>query len=117
MLALLKSPIFILVCSQLFFTTSDILARAKMRGSQFELTTFVSWWFLFYTVIRQLATFGQLYVFCSTPVGKALGMFGAASIVLANLLGLLFLKEVLTIQAYIGITLAISAFVVLSLGK
>jgi hypothetical protein len=40
--------------------------------------------------------FGQLYVFTAIDLGKTMALFGAFSIILANSLGFLVLKEVLS---------------------
>lgn len=71
-------------------------------------------WFILYWLFRIAATFGQLYVLSQVEVGKTLALFGAASIILANLLGFLLLKEVLSPTQYGGITLAVIAFIILS---
>ena len=107
-------PIIVIVVSQLLFTTSDFLARLYMPKQGFALASFVSIWFAFYVAIRVIATFGQLYVFTSIELGKTMALFGAVSIILANLLGLLLLKEVLSPGAYAGITLAVIAFIILA---
>lgn len=111
----IKSPIFIIVATQLLFTIGDLLARSKMRHSPFAASTFLSWWFLVYFLIRQLATFGQLYVLSAMQVGKTMALFAATSLVLVNLLGVLLLGEVLSIQTYTAIGLVVLAFIVLSL--
>jgi hypothetical protein len=61
----------------------------------FALSTFISFWFLAYFTIRTIAMFGQLYVFTNIQLGKTMAFFGATSIILFNILGLLLLKEVL----------------------
>lgn len=111
----LKSPIVIIVATQLLFTSSDLIARANMRRSAFALSTFLSLWFLAYFVIRQVAMFGQLYVFSTLQLGKTMAIFGATSLVLVNVLGYLLLGEVLSGQAYVGVVLAVTAFIVLAL--
>lgn len=108
-------PLIIIIISQLLFTVSDLLARFYMLKQGFALTTFLSGWFLVYFLIRTGAMFGQLYVFTAIELGKTMALFGAASILLANILGFLVLKEVLSPVTYIGITLAIIAFVFLAL--
>jgi len=108
-------PIVILVGAQLLFTTSDLMARHYMTKLGFTATAFISVWFVIYLLIRTLATFGQLYVFASVDLGKAVALFGAVSIILANVLGFLVLKEMLSPAAYIGVTLAVIAFIVLVL--
>ncbi len=109
-----KSPVLIIVATQLLFTTGDLLARANMRHSPFVLSTFVSWWFLLYFLIRQVAMFGQLYVFSALQLGKTMALFGATSIVVVNALGVLLLGEILSVQAYLAIGLVILGFIVLS---
>lgn len=108
-------PLIIIICTQLLFTSSDLLARHYMAKSGFQLHTFLSAWFLLYFFIRTIAMFGQLYVFTSIQLGKTMALFGATSIILANLLGFLILKEVLSLGVYIGITCAVIAFIILAL--
>ncbi len=110
----LRSPLLIIVATQLLFTTGDLIARANMRHSPFSPSTFLSWWFLLYFLIRQVAMFGQLYVFSALQIGKTMALFSAMSIVLVNVLGFLFLGEILSLQAYLAIGLVVLAFVVLS---
>jgi len=107
--------IVIIVVTQLFFTASDLLAKYNMPKHGFVLETFLSGWFLVYFSIRIVAMFGQLYVFTAIELGKTMALFGAVSIIMANLLGFLVLKEVLSPEVYIGVTLAVIAFVVLAL--
>ena len=107
-------PIVIIILTQLLFTTSDLLARTHMPKQGFILTTFISGWFLTYFLIRILAMFGQLYIFTVIELGKTMALFGAVSIMLANLLGFLVLKEVLSPKTYIGVTLAVIAFLILA---
>jgi multidrug transporter EmrE-like cation transporter len=113
-MALLKSPVLIIVVTQLLFTAGDLLARANMRRSPFAISTFLTGWFLLYFLLRQVAMFGQLYVFSTMQIGKMMALFGAISIVVVNILGFLLLGEVLTVQNYIAIGLIVLAFVVLS---
>jgi uncharacterized membrane protein len=46
-----------------------------------------------------------------------MALFGAGSIVLANVLGVLLLGDVVSMRSYVGIALAVMAFLVMSLGK
>jgi uncharacterized membrane protein len=111
----MSSPLWILVGSQLLFTTSDLTARAHMRGAgSFSAANFLSPWFLAYMLVRTVATFGQLYVFSQAQLGRTMALFGATSIVLSNVLGLLVLGETLSAPAYVGVALAALAFAVLA---
>ena len=114
-MAWLKSPVLIIVGTQLLFTTGDLIARHNMRHSPFTLATFISWWFVIYFAVRQIAMFGQLYVLSAFQLGKTMALFSATSIVLVNILGVLLLGEVLSTRAYLAIALVVFAFVLLSL--
>jgi uncharacterized membrane protein len=111
----IKSPVAIIVATQLLFTMGDLIARANMRHSSFTLSTFLSGWFVLYFLIRQIAMFGQLYVFSALQLGKTMALFGATSLVVVNVLGVLVLGEILSIQAYLAIGLVVLGFIVLSM--
>jgi len=117
MSAWLKSPVVIVVGTQLLFSAGDLWARANMRKHGFVAAAFLNLGFVLYLVSRQVATVGQLYILASVPIGKTMALFGAASIVLANMLGVLLLGDVLPVRAYAGIALAVSAFMVMSLAR
>jgi len=109
--------ISIVIISQLLFTASDLLARHYMSTQGFSVSTFLAWWFLIYVGIRTIATFGQLFIFTQLEVGKTMALFGATSLVLVNMLGLLILKEQLPLPVYFGILLAVTAILVVGLSK
>jgi uncharacterized membrane protein len=111
----IKSPVAIIVATQLLFTTGDLIARANLRHRPFCLATFLSGWFVLYFLIRQVAMFGQLYVFSTLQLGKTMALFGATSLVVVNALGILVLGEILSVQAYVAIGLVVLGFVVLSM--
>ena len=113
--AILRSPYSMAVMAQALFTAGDLLARANMRSGGFTLANFCTWWFALYFALRQLAMFGQLYIFSTVQLGKTIALFGAISIVFSNALGLLLLSETLTPLTYLGVALAILAFTILSL--
>jgi drug/metabolite transporter (DMT)-like permease len=46
-----------------------------------------------------------------------MALFGAGSIVLANVLGVLLLGDVLSIRTYAGVALAVMAFLAMSFAK
>ena len=109
------NPIVVIVISQALYSVGDFLARANLRHSGFELRAFLSWWFLAYCLVRTVATFAQLYVFATVELGRTMALFGASSIVFANLLAVLLLGEVLSVSGYVGVSLAVTAFLVLAL--
>lgn len=112
-----KSPAAVVVGTQLLFTIGDLMARANMRKHGFTAAAFLNLSFLIYILSRQVATVGQLYVLATVPIGKTMALFGAVSIIFANVLGVLLLGDLLSARSYAGITLAILAFVVMSVGK
>ncbi len=85
-----------------------------MEKGGFVLANFLTSWFALYFLIRMLAMFGQLYVFTHVELGRTMALFGAVSIVLSNILGFLLLGELLTTTTYVGIMLAVVAFLVLA---
>ena len=93
------------------------MGRYYMSRYGFTLSTFTSLWFLVYMLIRIPATFGQLYIFSQMELGRTMALFGAASIVLSTVLAFLLFREVVTPTQYVGITLAILAFLVLTFVK
>jgi multidrug transporter EmrE-like cation transporter len=109
----MAKPLFILVGTQCLFTLSDVMGRTYMVRYGFKLSTFISLWFLVYTLVRQLATLGQVYIFANIQLGKTMAMFGAVSIVLSNVIGLLYFGERISSVSYFGISLAVLAFIVM----
>ena len=114
---ILSSPILVIGITKDHDSGCDLLARANMRGGDYSFSNFSKHWFWAYFFIRQIAMFAQLYVFAKFELGKSMVLFGAVSIVIANLLGVLLLKEVLRPAEYFGIVLAITAFVVIAYSK
>jgi multidrug transporter EmrE-like cation transporter len=106
--------LFVLIGTQALFTTSDFLARTYMGKFGYHVSTVFHPWFLAYFLIRQFAMFGQLYIFSQSPLGKTAALFGATSLVMSNLLGFLFLREILSPLAYLGVGLAIAAVLALT---
>ncbi len=106
-------PVFILIGTQCLFTLSDVMGRSYMARHGFKLSSFLSLWFVAYLIVRQIATFGQVYVFANISLGKTMAMFGAVSIVLSNLIGFFYLGESISPVSYAGICLAILAFIVM----
>jgi multidrug transporter EmrE-like cation transporter len=86
-----------------------------MRGQPFRLQTFCAVWFLVYFVVRQAAMFGHLYALTAIELGKSLAILGSVAIVFANLFGLLMLGEVLSVSTYLGVMLAVVAFLVIAI--
>jgi len=115
--AFLKSPMVVVVGTQLLFSVGDLMARANMRKHGFSAAAFLNLSFLVYILSRQVATVGQMYVLATVPVGKTMALFGAGSIVLANVLGVLLLGDVLSMRTYAGVALAVMAFLAMSFAK
>jgi multidrug transporter EmrE-like cation transporter len=106
--------LLVLIGSQTLFTTGDFLARMNMGKFGYHASTFFHPWFLAYFLIRQVAMFGQLYIFSQVPLGKTAAMFSGASLLISNVLSFLFLHEILSPIAYLGVALAITAVIVLA---
>ncbi len=104
----------ILIGSQCLFTLSDVMGRTYMGKYGFKLSGFISFWFLIYFIIRQVATFGQLYMFANISLGRTMALFGAVSIVLSNLISFFYLGEKLSLISYLGVLFAILAFLLMA---
>lgn len=109
------NPLVILIGAQVLYTVGDLLARVFMQKYGFTPALFSAPVFWLYFAMRIIATFGQLYVLANVELGKSAALFGATSIILANILSLLILKEVLPPIAYVGASLAVIAFLTLAL--
>ncbi len=110
----MQTTLLILVGTQLVYSISDFMGRYYMLKHGFHLGSFWSPWFLWYQLIRQIAMFGQLYIFACVPLGKTMALLGATSIVISNVLGFLFLKEILSPVAYAGVFLAVTAILLMA---
>lgn len=110
-----KNPAVIIIGAQLLFSISDVIGARAMKTQGFTPAAFLTWWFVIYTVIRQIAVFGQLYIYANMELGRTVALFGAGSIVIGNVMGLLLFKEVMTLPVYVGVALAICAFLALAL--
>ena len=83
----------------------------------FHFATFLTLWFLAYSAVRFLATIFELYVLTYTGLGKAFTLIVLTALLLTNLAGWLFFGEVYTMGVYVGIALAITAFVIVALSQ
>jgi len=110
----MHTTLLILLATQLIYSASDFMGRYYMVKHGFHAASFLMPWFLWYQIIRQVAMFGQLYIFACVPLGKTMAMLGATSIVISNVLGFLFLKEMLSPVAYIGVMLAVIAVLLMA---
>ena len=108
-------PIIVLIGTQLLFSIAGLLARTHMPKQDFVLASFLSWWFALFFLMNIIGIFGLMYVLTKIELGKSMALLGATSIIFANILGFLVLEEVLTLGSYIGISLAILAFITLAL--
>ena len=109
------NPILVVIGAQVLFTASDVIARFLMLRHGFTAAAFLSPWFFFYIFIREVAMVGQLYVFSTITLGKTMTLFAAASIILANILGFLLFREVLSFTEYLAISVIVIAFIFLAL--
>lgn len=113
----MNGSIIALIVAQLLFSFGDVLARFKMNKHGFTTTNLLSLWFLVYGVTHIAATMTQLYVFTNVELGRTITLFAVSGIVLANLTGLLLLGEVLSFWSYIGVAVALVAFLILAYSR
>jgi EamA domain-containing membrane protein RarD len=105
----MNTPLLVLIGAQVLYTASDFWGRAYLSQHGFSAATLATGWFWAYTTLRLVANLGQLYAFAHIPLGKVMAVLGAISILASNLLGALFLKEILSPISYVAILCAITA--------
>ena len=110
----MPTVLIVLLATQLIYSATDFMGRYYMVKHGFHAASFFMPWFLWYQIIRQIAMFGQLWIFACVPLGKTMAMLGATSIVISNVLGFLFLKEVLSPVAYVGVMMAVIAILIMA---
>lgn len=111
---LVRYPVLLAILGQMIFSTSDVLARANLRGKEFSLVAFHGWWALAWLSCHLAAMFIQFYLFTNVPVGRVIGLMALVSLVLSNVAGYLFLSEVLSPVQYFGLVLGVAALLCLS---
>ena len=109
------SAIIVILITQLIFSITDLLARGHLRSTNLGVHSFLQPWFVAYAIIRIASTGAQFYVFTKIDLGKTVTLFSVAGIIFANILGVLFLKEILSPKDYIGVILAIISLIILSI--
>lgn len=105
--------IFVLIGAQSLFTVADLLARSNLSRNGFHFETLWTTWFISYFALRTLAMCGELYVFSHVDLGKTTALFGAVSILIANVLGVLVLGELISTVGYVAVVCATFAFLLL----
>lgn len=110
----MSHPLVVILIAQGFYTVSDLMGRYYMHRLGFQASAFITPWFLGYFLLRQVAMFGQLYVFAHVPLGKTIAILSAASIVFSNALGFLLLGEILSPVSYFGVSLAVVAVLIMA---
>lgn len=108
-------PLVVIIITQLIFSLTDLLARANLKSATLSVASVLAPWFILYACVRVASTFAQFYVFTKVDLGKTVTLFSVVGIIFANVLGVLFLKEILSVKDYIGVTLAIMSLIILSI--
>lgn len=111
----MKTAVMVVILSQLIFSSGDLLARHYLGKQGFHWASFTAPWFLIYVVTKVIAITGQLYVLSQIKIGPTMALYGATSITVSSVLGWFLLHETLSTAGYIGVTLAVIAFLVLAL--
>jgi uncharacterized membrane protein len=109
------NPLYILIGAQILYTGGDMMARMFIPAYGFSWGLAAQPIVWLYFAARLVATVGQLYVLANFQLGTSAALFGAASIILANILSVLVLHEVLSPVAYLGVALAIIAFLIIAM--
>ncbi len=107
--------VIIIFVSQILFATGSLLARHFTKDNPVtSVQSIMAAWFFCYLFIRLIATLLELFVLSRVNLGQTVALAGVAGLITANLMGVFFLGEVLSIYSYAGIGFAIIAIVLLS---
>ena len=100
---------------QIIFALASLLARSNTKGHPItSVRSIMATWFVAYLFIRLVATLMELFVLSRVDLGQTVALAGVAGLITANVMGVIFLGEVLSVQAYIGIGFALMAVLLLS---
>ena len=106
----------LVLVTQALFTAGDVLARSKLRAEPGSFVPqLLAPWIIGNFVIRQIATLGQLYILATVELGRTASFYAVASLLIASGIGVFVLDEALSPTGYLGVALAVLAFVVLAL--
>lgn len=107
--------VLIIFGSQIIFAGASLLARYYTRGSPItSVQSIMAAWFVAYVLIRFVAAMMELFVLSRVNLGQTVALAGVCGLITANVLGVLFLGEVLSWQAYLGLAFAVAAILLLS---
>lgn len=107
--------VLIIFGSQILFALGSLLARHATRDNPItSVQSIMAIWFIVYLGIRFVATMLELFVLSRVDLGQTVALAGVCGLITANVMGVLFLGEVLSWQAYLGIAFAIAAILLLS---
>jgi len=107
--------VLIIFGSQILFALGSLLARHFIKDHPItSVQSIMAAWFVVYLLIRLIATLMELFVLSRVNLGQTVALAGVVGLVTANLMGVFFLGEVLSWQAYFGIGFAIVAILLLS---
>jgi len=109
-----NTNILIILGSQTLFAISSLIARSATKDQTFTARYVLTSWFITFILIRLVATLLELYVLTRVNLGQTVALAGVCGLITANLIGVVFLKEVLTPLNYLGIGFAIIAILLLS---
>lgn len=93
----------------------DTLVRRHFKMADFRITKLISWWFIGYLMMKLTAIGIWVFLVSQYQIGRLVAMYGISSLLLNNVVGLFFLKEVLKPVQYVGLALAVIALALLSL--
>jgi len=108
------NPILILLFSQLVFSFGDLCARWYLGKYGFTAATILTPAFVVLVLIHLCALMLQFYVLSQVQLGKTMALFGMTSILISNILGFFLLHEILSPIAYVGVVVALCAFLILA---
>ncbi len=103
---------FYILLMQLFYSTSDILARKELAKSHSYWKTIRGAWIISYVGLGLSGVFINLYVYHLMYMGRAMIFKSCLALLLSAVIGSLFLHEKITLKQSIALLLVVGAIII-----
>lgn len=92
----------------------DTILRTHFKMAEFDISRLLSWWLIAYGLIKMTTIAIWLFLLSKFALGRLAAIYGISSMLLTNVVGIVFLREILSVQQYVGLLLAVIALALLA---
>lgn len=104
--------IFVAVLSQFAFTASGLLFRYNFLDEG-HAQIMSSWWLWSCVGLQALGVAGMFFVFTRSNVGMTFALMSAVGILLASIIGALWIGDAMSTKQIAGVALAVAAIILM----